>query len=380
MEEQQLTIDWTRAEQLALLRDAVLPTFRSPAGDAVSPLLAGAVLRAIDEHGRGRHCWASLETLAAVAQCSRRSVVRALQALTTAGVLCVETTRRGRSFTNTYVIVWSELAIYRRAPEAQIHSAMEPVHSATVSIHSATTPVHSAMVSIHSAMVSPKPPLSAPESPPNRPPSPQRRPAAAEYASDRGGGGTSSLPFEWQAVVAEWRSRLAQIRPLAEQAWRDHEPLESFANRVAQAWRTATHQANKGRFANPAGAVIYQIRQGSWPAEGVVEGDEADRRAARSAERAVATAAESAAYDRLARLRQVWRQGEAAGLTEPEIYQRLVREGLPAEWLAEQGWTAAGREQLPSVVAEFRRLVRERSGKVCVDDGQLTLVRVQRER
>ena len=108
---EQKRIDYTRAEQLGLLRRVILPATEIAEGKrklTVTPGSLKAVLRAIDDHGRV--CWASLDTLAAETGLSRRAVIRAVAALEERSVVCIEhRPKKNGGFRNEYRIVWTEL-------------------------------------------------------------------------------------------------------------------------------------------------------------------------------------------------------------------------------------------------------------------------------
>lgn len=108
----QQELDFPRGEQLALLRAAVLPaTVRTKHGGVRGSLLK-SVLKAIDDHGRGRQCYVKAETLKIEVGCSLAQVKRAIEALESMSLICRERKRtpKGPSC-NHYRIVWNELAL-----------------------------------------------------------------------------------------------------------------------------------------------------------------------------------------------------------------------------------------------------------------------------
>lgn len=113
--EQQREIDWTRARQLAILRDCRLPAVRVADGSGRTKLVPATslklLLRTLDDHGRV--CFAAAATLAAETGMSVSSVRRCLDGLEQLGVVCVERrgTGQGRRTVNHVWIVWSELAL-----------------------------------------------------------------------------------------------------------------------------------------------------------------------------------------------------------------------------------------------------------------------------
>ena len=124
----QLQIDFARGEQLGILRDARLPRVPGVAGVSLK-----AVLRVIDDHGRGRTCWLLHATIAAEAEIGERTARRATRALAALGVLCVERRRiagGSRASCNHYTIVWSELALLARRPPAD--QTATPAHQTAI--------------------------------------------------------------------------------------------------------------------------------------------------------------------------------------------------------------------------------------------------------
>jgi hypothetical protein len=104
----QRTLDFTRADQLGLIRDLRLDVPRC----GVSPMALKAVLSAIDDFARrDRECFASIPTLARVACCSERTTKRAIQILVSLSLITRD--KRRNQFgvvTNHYRIVWTEIS------------------------------------------------------------------------------------------------------------------------------------------------------------------------------------------------------------------------------------------------------------------------------
>lgn len=148
MTEAQQRFDFDRAEQLGLLEQAVLP--KRP---GVSQAACKAVLKAIDNYGRGREAWPSCDTLAVNTGLSVRTVKRALRVLTELSLIVVD--RRGVLTLNHYRIVWSELAILAKPKRERSAMVALPGNerSATVALRN---PERSAMVAPRSATVSPR--------------------------------------------------------------------------------------------------------------------------------------------------------------------------------------------------------------------------------
>ena len=115
----QQKLDFPRGEQLALLRAAVLPATVTTATDrhgrpvgGVRGSLLKAVLKAIDDHGRGRECYVKVETLATEVGCSIPQLKRAIKALKSLSLVCCERKRTPKGPPcNHYRIVWTELAL-----------------------------------------------------------------------------------------------------------------------------------------------------------------------------------------------------------------------------------------------------------------------------
>lgn len=118
MAERQRPIDFHRAEQLAILRNARLPDrSRSDGLEGVTAATLKAVLNAIDEFAREHgECYASAKTLADVTNLkSKKTIDRALAALYSLGLITKEKrwNERHRKTLNHVRIVWSELALLR---------------------------------------------------------------------------------------------------------------------------------------------------------------------------------------------------------------------------------------------------------------------------
>lgn len=116
MARKQLPLDFPRetrrerGEELAILREAVLPSVKTKRG-GVSGSTLKAVLRAIDDHGRV--CFAKQETLAREVGISKEQCKRAVDALENhLSLICKE-----RMETNHYRIVWEELRLLNQSRE-----------------------------------------------------------------------------------------------------------------------------------------------------------------------------------------------------------------------------------------------------------------------
>ena len=232
--DRQRRLDFPRAGQLAILRDAQLPWGKGHDGIGVSPALLKGVLRAIDDHGRGRTCWARQRILASEACCSSRQLRRAIEALRELGLLIVK--RRqvhadGMVSANFYTIVWNDLALRAR-------TRMTPDQSAVTADQSAVTAHQSAF---EGRFI--EPPLSAQETPPPTP--------------------STNDTADWAAAADCLKS--AGV---------------SFSDRLAGTARAkgmtpddvtqivVTYQANRSKLRGP-GAIVTRIRDGAWPCNGI---------------------------------------------------------------------------------------------------------------
>jgi hypothetical protein len=113
--EEQQSFDYPRVSQLAILRDCNLTFRKTKDGIRVSPLAQKAVLRVIDDHGRGRTCFLSFKTLASEAGMGIRQTKRAVEVLHDASLIIVETKASPYGVVcNHYTIVWTELDQLRR--------------------------------------------------------------------------------------------------------------------------------------------------------------------------------------------------------------------------------------------------------------------------
>jgi len=114
----QQPLDFARGQQLALLHNCELPRdAKDKHGSGIKAGVLKTVLLVLDNYSRGRDrgAYPAIASIAKRACIGRRTAQRALEILQRIGVLCVENEvrRHGRygSPTNTYTIVWSELAL-----------------------------------------------------------------------------------------------------------------------------------------------------------------------------------------------------------------------------------------------------------------------------
>jgi hypothetical protein len=155
--------DFDRGQQLAMLRHVALRPVTIIEGKTkrcVKPRDMIAVLRALDDHGRD--CWPSVRTIAKESRLSRCQVLRAIAALQSLSLLCVEKRpKRGGGFTNRYVIVWSELALLCpgdtlklkavHSPQGSNHHPQRTNHGPQATKHRPHVGTRSAKGSVHSS-------------------------------------------------------------------------------------------------------------------------------------------------------------------------------------------------------------------------------------
>jgi len=124
-QEKQTELPFARAEQLAIVRKAVLAAYGQAAKTRVSARIQKAVLRVLDDHGApGRPCWLSYETIAAEAPCGVRTAKRAIDALRAQSLICTERRMTPAGVCcNHYTIVWSELALRQTAADQSAANA-----------------------------------------------------------------------------------------------------------------------------------------------------------------------------------------------------------------------------------------------------------------
>lgn len=293
----QQRIDFSRAEQLGLLREARLPMQQK------------AVLRAIDDFGRGGEAWPSQSRLAVAVGCSERHLRRLLSELVDDSLVCI--TRQclgdGRRSGNVYVIVWSELALLSQASGVrQQESAISLQESAPgppeVPDIGADQPD---ICAYQSDICADQPDIcayqpdngvrfrEAPKETLKEPPPPSAHQAAAEDVghSEAGDGEPSRLADALKAAGIE------RIEPVIREA--------TERGLSAEALRTIVrdYTANRPKFIGP-GAIVDRIRSGAWPAAGVVPAATLARRQAESQQQRQAAEASRRQADRRAELRR----------------------------------------------------------------------------
>lgn len=106
----QQQIDFSRAEQLAILRDCQLPK-----GLGVAPSTLKLVLKIMDDYGRGRESFMAIPRLARDCNVGEKQVGRAIAILKERSLLLVELKKSELgTVVNHYRIVWSELMLLRK--------------------------------------------------------------------------------------------------------------------------------------------------------------------------------------------------------------------------------------------------------------------------
>ena len=300
--ETQLEIDWHRGRQLHTLADAQLPRVRTKDKKAVSPATMKAVLRTIDDHGRGSTAFLTHATIARQANISLRVAKRATEALNALGLLCVErrVPPRGRKPVNHYTIVWSQLALLCLDQSATLND-----QSATVAPRTA-----------QGNAIRKRSPL---------PPSP-KSPSPAETE-----GGEGACQGDWRDVFQRLQAADVKAAQLAVDHARRQRMTPDEVLAMIEHYQAGL---SSGRYRSPA--VLYRrITTGTWPPPPPGWIDPAQRRTehARTRERHQAQAKEGELERRrIERLEQL--HGSTLDSLPPDLLAALVQQ-LPA-WLQEQ--------------------------------------------
>jgi hypothetical protein len=258
-------IDYTRSEQLAILAECVIPPQYVVEGKRtirVSPVNMKAVLKALDNLNRGSgEAWPSFPTLAQHSGLSRRNAVRAVRAIEQLSLI-TKVRKVGRNAggngkpVNHYRIVWSELNLLR--PKC---------HRGTLEDESKVPPAQSKVPPAQSKV----PPVAYEPYEAFRNVTPTTSPA------------TNSAPSRtasWKLAVAELeRLRIREVRRIISRRQYAGEDPDKFLARVVWAQRTLAVPANRAKFGNPVGALVYFLEQGDWPtSEKLVDPDAPVRR------------------------------------------------------------------------------------------------------
>lgn len=296
MSDRQTQFDFSRGEQLALLREAVLPDCHVSEGArsiAVKADGSKAVLRVIDDYaGKSGVCWASAATIARAANMSLRKCSRCLAVLEHQLGLITRDENDGGGAVIHRRIVWSELAL--------LCSRGRPATYATSGTGSPREP----MPQSHQPMPQSHQPV--PQSHQPVPPVAQEPPESQE----------PPLTAEWQEVAAAFE-RVGLTSPAVLRTAQQRGLSAGQCIELAE-----TYLANRGRLDTP-GAIAYRIQTGHWPADGVRE--LADIRAA-SARR------EQERQERQRR-EAMTRDAAAARLAELESRYGQVLDALPPDQL-----------------------------------------------
>lgn len=247
------TFGFTRGGQLQAFRKAKFPAITICEGKQqriVKPRDIRCVLRVIDDHGPG--CWVSIDTIAAESDMSRRSVLRAMKAISMLDLLCVESMPLAMGgYRNRYTINWQAVAHYT-PPVAQCPTGTTAVPSrVNRSAHWGTLSAQE-----------------APNEPP--PPTPSTKTAVRQDS--------------WRAVEDEFRGQLSITKLIAWAAPHGYTP-ETLALELRQALQTARLPANAQRLESPEGAAVAFLRNGRWPVDGIITAADSERLARDAAER-----------------------------------------------------------------------------------------------
>lgn len=339
MDARQTLLDFGRAEQRGMLRDAALPECRSRDGKRVSPAHLAAALRVIDDHAAGRgECWLSYETIAAEMRVSVRTAKRSIECLESCSLICVETRRaRGSNVVcNHYRIVWSELALrrqYRGEPDSPAPvSASAPSSRCSRGTSFARAESEdparkrSAMPTDRSALGAERSALGTDRSAPGGTQSVLKRIEAPPPPTSSAV--AEPLDLQLAAAAGMWISRIATVRAFLQERLAAGASIDQTLAELDRCWAIAEHRVNRGKLVSVAGAVLFRIRTGAWPArEPIMEDLErlaevTARTAAASVERSVA----QQDYDAMA----IVRAGRKAGAPDDRIQAALEARGLGA--------------------------------------------------
>ncbi|QDV26724.1 helix-turn-helix domain-containing protein [Aureliella helgolandensis] len=133
----QETFDWTWAERREWITEADFPKGRAYDGSSVSAAAMVAVLNAINDHlGKNPVAWPSQAKIAEKTKLSEKTIQRASEALQSLSLLIVEP-KKGRSGTNHYRIVWTELQLLQPARRAAWEAILREKQTRTLTRGSA---------------------------------------------------------------------------------------------------------------------------------------------------------------------------------------------------------------------------------------------------
>lgn len=304
-------LNFARAEQLHLLRMLQLPTLTDRHGRPVKGSTLKHVLRTIDDYGRGRECYPSVEELAHNSGLAPRTIIRAVSILKTVSLLRVrkQLARNGHVH-NFYALAWEEMGADQRASD--------PDRSATQTDRNATGADRSATQTDRYATGGTLTGFKRIGTAPNRAP-----PAKASDEEQRVGELLRAEGIKYpRAVIDAARERGLDAAGLA---------AELRDNAAALAL-----DANRGAFDDPAAALASRLKTGHWPTNRriVTPADLAAQRqrdSARQREREQAAAHQAEAERRQAEQAEQLEQQFAPILDAltPEAREQLAHEALP---------------------------------------------------
>ncbi|QDV24407.1 helix-turn-helix domain-containing protein [Aureliella helgolandensis] len=133
----QTEMDWTWAERREWITEAQLPKACARDGSAVSAAAMAAVLNAINDHlGKNAVAWPSQQKIGTKTKLSPKTIQRATEALQALSLLIVDV-KKGRSGTNHYRIVWTELQLLQPARRAAWEAFLRDANPETLPRESA---------------------------------------------------------------------------------------------------------------------------------------------------------------------------------------------------------------------------------------------------
>ncbi len=342
--DRQLQIKFERARQFGIIKNWCPQTIQKVSGRTLK-----IVLNQINQYGNGSNCFASQSRLATECGITERTFRRAIEVLEGLGVLCVQRSKvaDGQRITlNRYTIVWTELEmmvermLYERpdkASPAEDFGAEKPeipkYQPDMVSDQPDTGVLQDCISKYYITTTAPLTPQVESdrrwrraaadeffEKPKNEPDAPQR-PSPVPAAVCRG---TRQPESEIERMLAyagieQWATCAAEF---------EHVGREAIGEAIA--W----YRANHGLFRGPQ-AIVHFLRNGSWPAKGVVSPEEAERRLRAEAHRTRSNEAQREAKARAALRDDIVISGRRNKLSNREIGQQLVARGLDPEGFLE---------------------------------------------
>lgn len=288
--QKQQSLDFSRAEQLNLIRRFDPPNRKSKDGIGVSKIVLKSVLRVIDDHARGRSCFMKIGTISDEAHIRPRQAKRAIEILGDIGVLAHETHR-----CNHYTIVWSELAVAVNRLDLKTAAANQQSSSEETLRETGSALEGTYMRSALNALT-----------------------AAGEKT-------------EFDTAAAELKNfGIVTAADLTQAAHIAGEPAESFLSRVRSAIEAANDPVNARKLTHPQKAVAWYLAKGVWPVDGICQGE------ALALMRATQRVAKQN-VDQSNRLHTIIRAGRKQGVSDERIKARLHAE-FPEEICISHGW------------------------------------------